>query len=254
MHANNSALHLMRNYSIEGKAMSDINAKVLFTESVKNRYFRRGFITLMCVAVGLGCWKYIIDAPGYWGDIAQLANADVAGEVIDCKELQSAVIESEFGYNETVLDFEYDTGQRFTQCRTEIDEMRSNYCSKLVYPAAQHLLGKSGYSAPGSRVFASCKNELKLALSAVKYTYTLPSREIKFLVLNDLGEMIDPSLVTKISFRKEVFPSEIAVWAITLHTEEKCYDLYFSDKADWETAKHELAILASNNLAQKLGV
>lgn len=130
-------------------------------------------------------------------------------------------------------------------CGDEIAEYVEPYCIRGIEKNMVRLATGGVRFGGGARFKMYCSDIAREHYNNINFTYELPTADNKFLVFHDLGEMINPSEITRISFNS----LKGFLWEITLQaTAGKSLVLYFGDKVKYETALSEItAVISQSN-------
>lgn len=171
-----------------------------------------------------------------------------SNQAINCNALASTVIKKERGnwlnkksYTDNIIDYVSDDGYTFPEC-SNVTQIITKYCNENVDIVIKRALdGYDNESLFGNGKF--CHSVFLKKFKLTNSTYKLPNVNNRFLILNNLGVMIDPKLITGFSFSKKT----PYLWFLTVITEEKQYVLYWGDESLWKKAKVELSQMATKH-------
>lgn len=222
-----------------------------------------GFISFPAIAVTLflvfSVTLFVFDDDPYtgWGEFETWTDKDRKDEPVNCSALLSAEVERDYYQYSYVDQYERHTAyfqdyikttrHQFKQCREDIDPLVNKWCDKFIDKGLDGFVNhkdNDGYLPLW--VIDFCHEGLITEFKKVNSNFKLPDEEVKLLVLEDYGVMLDPSSIKNIRFEERY---KDALWGITLTADQKelskVYQLNFSSKENWEQAKHGLAVMVS---------
>ncbi|BCD97676.1 hypothetical protein [Marinagarivorans cellulosilyticus] len=208
---------------------------------------------------------FVFDEDPYtgWGEFETWADKDRKGEPVDCSALLSTEVERDYyqynsyanqyeRYTAHLQDYVKTTRYQFKQCREDIDPLVNQWCEKFIDKGLDSFLNyhDNDWDLP-LWVIDFCHEGLMPEFKKVNSNFRLPDEEVKLLVLEDYGVMLDPSSIRNIRFEERY---KDGLWGISLTADQKestkDYYLNFSSKENWEQAKHAFAVMVSKYNAQ----
>jgi hypothetical protein len=162
--------------------------------------------------------------------------ADKAGEQIDCDALVSTLYEGETAagtyVSKNVLDYQYEEGVKFKQCRLDLIKLQSKKCNYF----AKQVAGDLDYNFNLDDVtWHYCKKPIAIAVSKINDVYYMPDEKRKTIAIetSNGGEIFRPTDIERVKFgehtgTKDNIPNSL--WYVDIHRKKgDLIKLKFSD-------------------------
>lgn len=163
-------------------------------------------------------------------------------DVINTKILKDAGLYFTLEYTDDVIDYIEYGGYSFKEC-SNISVMVDKYCDKSIDMYVNSFMNNSYGDEPTDEYKNVCGDKIIEKFKLVNHSYVLPTKENKFVVLNNIGQMFDPKAIVGLSFSYE----QPYLWLLTIKTKDESFNLYWGDEKLWEKAKLDFAKIATEN-------